>query len=570
MRLFSRNLVIVLLISLFAPLMNSQTAVLSADTFASIDKSDNNYGSFVTLQVSNGYKSYLRFNLSPLPAGATVAKATLRLFVNSVVTEGSFDVYQVNSSWTERGLTYNDAPVLGTSVTGSNPISIGNNDIYSFVVIDITNLVQGWVAGTVPNNGVALSLQGTTGSFQFVSKEGASFGSLPSDFTMLPSHEPELEVVLNGPAGPQGPAGIQGQTGPQGPQGAAGPQGPIGLTGAAGATGPQGPQGPPGTTGLNGTSNTVPVFSGTSSLTDSPITVTGSAVGIGTPSINNRNNLQVLSPAGGGGVGMTGAVDPAADYYGYAEFNTWLNNPNAPTPNKMLWEVGSEGNYLDDGTMPYADFYIWDSKTATENFGIDQFDNVYLGGNAYPYGGSPDLFAGANGRVGIRTITPQKTLEVNGDAQIDGTLYGPGGGPVHLAGADYAEEVNVKGARSSYEPGDVLVIGKDGLGEIQKSSEPYSTMVAGIFATKPGLLGQRQSLNKAAAKVPMGIVGIVPTKVSAENGPIHKGDLLVSSSIAGYAMKGTDRNRMLGAVIGKAMGDLESGTGVIQVLVTLQ
>jgi hypothetical protein len=35
-------------------------------------------------------------------------------------------------------------------------------------------------------------------------------------------------------------------------------------------------------------------------------------------------------------------------------------------------------------------------------------------------------------------------------------------------------------------------------------------------------------------------------------------------------MKGTDRGRMLGAVIGKAMGSLDSGTGVIEVLVTLQ
>jgi hypothetical protein len=66
------------------------------------------------------------------------------------------------------------------------------------------------------------------------------------------------------------------------------------------------------------------------------------------------------------------------------------------------------------------------------------------------------------------------------------------------------------------------------------------------------------------------MVGIVPTKVTAENGPIHKGDLLVSSSTPGFAMKGTDRNRMLGAVIGKALGDLPSGSGVVEVLVTLQ
>jgi hypothetical protein len=35
-------------------------------------------------------------------------------------------------------------------------------------------------------------------------------------------------------------------------------------------------------------------------------------------------------------------------------------------------------------------------------------------------------------------------------------------------------------------------------------------------------------------------------------------------------MKGTDRSRMLGAVIGKALGTLDSGTGVIEVVVTLQ
>jgi hypothetical protein len=35
-------------------------------------------------------------------------------------------------------------------------------------------------------------------------------------------------------------------------------------------------------------------------------------------------------------------------------------------------------------------------------------------------------------------------------------------------------------------------------------------------------------------------------------------------------MKGTDRSRMLGAVIGKALGHMDSGTGVIEVVVTLQ
>ena len=84
------------------------------------------------------------------------------------------------------------------------------------------------------------------------------------------------------------------------------------------------------------------------------------------------------------------------------------------------------------------------------------------------------------------------------------------------------------------------------------------------------MIGRRQAGENRDAEIPMAMVGIVPTKVSAENGPIKKGDLLVTASIPGHAMKGTDRGRMLGAVVGKALGNLDSGTGVIEVLVSLQ
>ncbi len=115
-----------------------------------------------------------------------------------------------------------------------------------------------------------------------------------------------------------------------------------------------------------------------------------------------------------------------------------------------------------------------------------------------------------------------------------------------------------------------MVLATDQNGHVDKSSDPYSTLVAGIYATKPGVIGRRESLGKGGDELPMAMVGIVPTKVSAENGAIRQGDLLVTSSTSGYAMKGTDRSRMLGAVIGKAMGSLDSGTGMIEVLVTLQ
>ena len=47
-------------------------------------------------------------------------------------------------------------------------------------------------------------------------------------------------------------------------------------------------------------------------------------------------------------------------------------------------------------------------------------------------------------------------------------------------------------------------------------------------------------------------------------------NLLVTSSLAGHAMRGTERSKMLGAVVGKALGSLEHGTGVVDMLVILQ
>lgn len=211
---------------------------------------------------------------------------------------------------------------------------------------------------------------------------------------------------------------------------------------------------------------------------------------------------------------------------------------------------------------------------------IDAGDMVFSTG---PGGLLEKMRVKASGAVGIGTTNPLYTLDVTGTVHATGLINATTSGVKYpdgntqttawtgvLCGGDYAEAVNAKGSRKTYEPGDVLVIGDSDEGEVQKSVEPYSTMVAGIFATKPGVIGRRQSLLKESEEIPMAMVGIVPTKVTAENGPIHRGDLLVTSSTIGYAMKGTDRSRLVGAVIGKAMGPLESGTGVIEVLVTLQ
>ena len=71
----------------------------------------------------------------------------------------------------------------------------------------------------------------------------------------------------------------------------------------------------------------------------------------------------------------------------------------------------------------------------------------------------------------------------------------------------------------------------------------------------------------------MDMIGVIPTKVSGENGPISVGDLLVTSDTPGHAMRAdfSDPVRLIGAVIGKAMEPFEGpGTGKIKVLVNVK
>ncbi len=207
--------------------------------------------------LANQSNAYLRFNLANIPTHATITKATLRLYIDSFVSPGTFDVYELDQPWNEFLLTWNNAPLLGASATGNHPTTITLADNTTFVLVDITTLVQEWVNGTVVNNGVALALTSADGEFSFQSKENVSG-----------SHEPELEIELAvqglqgppGPQGPQGPQGLQGNQGPQGQSGAqgpAGPQGPQGATGLQGPTGPTGPQGPQGPQGAQGDQGTI-------------------------------------------------------------------------------------------------------------------------------------------------------------------------------------------------------------------------------------------------------------------------------------------------------------------------
>jgi hypothetical protein len=133
----------------------------------------------------------------------------------------------------------------------------------------------------------------------------------------------------------------------------------------------------------------------------------------------------------------------------------------------------------------------------------------------------------------------------------------------HTPASDYAEMMD---AVRGLDPGDVLVIGPDG--RLRRSASPYTTTVAGIYSTQPGFVAGMPMEGTVTGKVPLAMMGVVPCKVVADNGPILPGDLLVTSATPGHAMRA--ENPASGTVLGKALSPLKTERGVIQVLVTLQ
>jgi len=160
----------------------AQSAPPVADTMIYSSSPTTSYGTSSSLLLQTGGTTavaYMQFSLATIPAGSTVTKATLRLFVDAVATPGSFDVYQINTSWSEGALIFNNAPPLGISATGNHPVAFTANTLNNFVLIDITALAQQWVNGTVINNGIALALTTSGGAVKFDSKEAVNTSHEP-------------------------------------------------------------------------------------------------------------------------------------------------------------------------------------------------------------------------------------------------------------------------------------------------------------------------------------------------------------------------------------------------------
>jgi len=125
-------------------------------------------------------------------------------------------------------------------------------------------------------------------------------------------------------------------------------------------------------------------------------------------------------------------------------------------------------------------------------------------------------------------------------------------------GADLAEFYTTND--QSIEAGDVIAGDSSLKAGIRKTTKAYQKDTFGIVSTVPALaIGNVEK--EGVGAVPVALSGRVPVKVTTENGDIHAGDYLTSSSIPGVAMKA---NRS-GVIIGIAMQDY-SGEEIGKVL----
>jgi hypothetical protein len=164
-------------------------------------------------------------------------------------------------------------------------------------------------------------------------------------------------------------------------------------------------------------------------------------------------------------------------------------------------------------------------------------------------------------------------VRVDGNVEVGGALTVEGdvnvGGDVLLTNRDVAECFSVSGPCDSA-PGSVMVIADNGGVEPCRHSYDKRALgvVSGAGSLRPAItLGADAGIDGTA---PIALVGTVFCRVDASYSVVEAGDLLTSSETPGHAMKATDPQRCLGAVIGKALAGLSSGCGLVPMIVALQ
>ena len=257
----------------------------------------------------------------------------------------------------------------------------------------------------------------------------------------------------------------------------------------------------------------------------------------------------------------------------------------------FVWASGQSGLVYDSGPNTFNVYSTGGMHiTSPWGIGLEAGDNPLITRGWDPFGSNAGTKAG-HGRWGLFMEPSTLVLgipdqDVGGRAlevdryRTDGTrdmLLGVGNNGQTTVkvlnitgGADLAEPFPMRSA--GIPKGAVVVIDDAKPGQLKLSETAYDTRVAGIVSgangIKPGIALHQEGLLDGGEDVALS--GRVYVQADATYGAIKPGDLLTTSDTPGHAMKASDHAKAQGAILGKAMSSLETGKGMVLVLVSLQ
>jgi hypothetical protein len=157
---------------------DSSTITVAEDTYVSQGTPNTTHGAYAYLATNAApgeRRLYVKVTVDGIPTQATGVSATLRLW-GQTTSDSVFTVRQVPSTWTEGGLTWNNQPALGATVTSRTGATAGQyNDLN----------VSSYVTG---NGTYAMAIMAsTTTQIKFTSKESTA------------NHPPQLRMSWTPP-----------------------------------------------------------------------------------------------------------------------------------------------------------------------------------------------------------------------------------------------------------------------------------------------------------------------------------------------------------------------------------
>ncbi|MEO8084297.1 MAG: DNRLRE domain-containing protein, partial [Ardenticatenales bacterium] len=200
--------------------------------------------------------SYVRFATTTLPSGIELVSATLELKIENTIGLAPFSqaIFAVTGPWAEKSITWANRPraigPYGNTAFGGQAIT---------VTADVTPLVEKWLSGSLPNEGLALEPDSDFDTVWFDAREFDD-----------PPHEPLLCIQWRLPTPTPKPTDAPSAT-------------PTNTTAARASATPTGTDTPKGATAtVTSTLTSTPASSATPSPTTPP-TATASPTRVGTP-----------------------------------------------------------------------------------------------------------------------------------------------------------------------------------------------------------------------------------------------------------------------------------------------